>query len=502
MWDPVSVAFLFIEDDVVFNPVVDDAIRGNRSNKTVYFGGSGYFVWVHAEILDNSQSEVFHGQTRNDWNLEEAVRSICSLLNPNQDYIKNPTISTSVLLTAPDIRDLQIKIGTRLPEALDTMLIPLGFNWFIDYDLNKPQIVIFEIGVGPEKELKFQATGNILDLELSNVNQFETTNTIGDSFNEVLALGEFEEAELTIPLYCGFDDPGYAAIAEDYAKDGDQYVGNETVWRLFIANEGGDLDPAIERCGVLPLVPALDTVFSTALPHRRVLGEPLTYLTGDIPRVPSPTIARPQPRPIFLEWSDDAGYTWKPEDPKWTVKLCPDQIGILFDGKEVPGELFAAGDDLRMRITGTVFGDARLQGFAGKQLHSANGRTFRQVLDVPDKFQKRWRQEDGDYASELAAGGHPAAERDDTAEILAYAENLRNKNENAELDCEFRLPGWHVEYEIGDLITKIAGREISLDAAASGAPSNRYVQIVERIFELSKESGPATILVVDRGVSA
>jgi hypothetical protein len=68
------------------------------------------------------------------------------------------------------------------------------------------------------------------------------------------------------------------------------------------------------------------------------------------------------------------------------------------------------------------------------------------------------------------------------------------------MDCEFRLPGWHKEYKIGDLLTKVAGREISLDSAPSSAPLRRYVQIVERRFEMSATGGPSTVLIVDRGV--
>jgi hypothetical protein len=118
----------------------------------------------------------------------------------------------------------------------------------------------------------------------------------------------------------------------------------------------------------------------------------------------------------------------------------------------------------------------------------------------PEKFQSRWRQTLGDYASVFADGTLLADEKDDTEEIQSYAEKLRDQNHYAELDCEFRLPGWHLEYKIGDLITKINGREISLDAAPETAPVTRYVQIVERRFELTASGGPSTVLIVDRGL--
>jgi hypothetical protein len=50
------------------------------------------------------------------------------------------------------------------------------------------------------------------------------------------------------------------------------------------------------------------------------------------------------------------------------------------------------------------------------------------------------------------------------------------------------------------LLTEVDGRELSLNAAPSGSTVNRYVQIVERRFEMS-QSGPETVLIVDRGVS-
>jgi hypothetical protein len=120
------------------------------------------------------------------------------------------------------------------------------------------------------------------------------------------------------------------------------------------------------------------------------------------------------------------------------------------------------------------------------------------VICKPEKFQKRWRKTSGTYASVLTG---PCDERDDWEAIEEFAEQLRDRNHYAEIDCEFRLPGWHLDYKIGDLITKIAGREINLNAAPADAPENRYVQIVERRFEMTPQGGPSTVLIVDRGIA-
>ena len=180
--------------------------------------------------------------------------------------------------------------------------------------------------------------------------------------------------------------------------------------------------------------------------------------------------------------------------------MCPDQIGVYFDGMDIPQELYDAGNNWRLRITGTVAGDSRLTTTANKTANAVNGRVYEQTFVMPTKFVKRWRQTTGTYQSKLNAVGSVADEQNDQYTLDAFAVALRDQNHFAEIDCEFRLPGWTVYYEIGDIITKIAGREISLNAAPVGSTVQRYVQIVERRFEMNKD-GPFTVLIVDRGTA-
>lgn len=490
----------FIEDDVVFNPVVDDRVVFNRSSR-VRFALDG-FLWAHPEMADTTVGETFQEQTRNEWTLRQAVLSAIELLNPNEEFINNPsTTALDVLDDAPPIRNVVIPLGTYLPQALDILLIPHGYNWFVDYEAVTdadpaplPLLTVFKIGAGTEKELNFQAPGATLALASSNVNQFSTDNAIGDSFNEVRAYGEREEAECTFPLYAAWPSADDTISPEDLAKDGSAYSTHRTAWRLFIGNEAGDIDPTAARLGQTPVVPDMEDWFDKAPPHRRVLGEPLTYLVDA-----GAAVGERQRMPHVIEWSDDSGSTWQAAPDEWTIKLCPDQIGILFDGKDIPQELYDAGSAGRLRITGTVFADSRITYLATRQAESANGRDVLQVITRPEKFQKRFRNSSGSYASVLSG---EADTRDDSTEIQDYAEKLRDRNHFAEIDCEFRLPGWHLYYKIGDLLTKIAGREISLNAAPAVAdPTTRYVQIVERRFEMSPSGGPSTVLIVDRGVA-
>lgn len=500
---------LLIEDDIVFNPTIDGKTEFNRSNQQVGFD-SGYFYFTHPEMCDSDNSETYNAQTKNEWTLAQAVDVMLNSLNSSKlfiDYLDFDTID-ALLTAAPKIRDVRIPLGSYLPSVLDTLLIPHGYNWYLDYTTaSKPTIRIFKIGSGTVKTLKMQAPGAVLNLADSNINRVSIDSNIADSFNVVTVLGDFQRREVTIPLY-----PAWTAetdTMEPYrlAHDGPDFEENQTAWRLWIANEAGDLDPTIERLGQFPVVPQfahpLQEVFRTSVPHRRTIEEPLTLITVDPASGSTEDLNRNQRMPILVEYTTDEGppYTWKPVEDGWSVKICPDQIGVYFDGHDIPVELHNAGDKHRLRITGTITGDSRLQVTAIKNtLNSVNGRNFEKVLSMPDKWHDQKRHVGGDFQSRFVVSSYPADERDDEAAALAYAEKIRDQNHFADLSCEFRLPGWHDEYKIGDLLSEIDGRELSLNAAPSTSTVNRYVQIVERRFEMS-QSGPETVLIVDRGVA-
>jgi len=484
-----------IFDDVVFNPIVDGKIKGNRSSVLRSIAGSSEvsYLWIHPECADTATGQTSVGQARSSWTLIEAVKAICELLNTKQ-FCSDPnwTAATSTLTGAPSLHNVTIPIGTRLHEALDLLLIPLGYNWYLDYTTaTTPQITLFKIGSGTTREIYFQAPGSSLNLEYSNTNKLTVDNAIGDAFNKVTIVGDFERAEVTLPLYAAWASSGDTLTAFDLRKDGSEFAEHQTTWRLFIANEAGDIDLTISRLGQTPVMPDLTTVFYKYVPHRRVLEEPLTLASGT---------TQPQRFPQWLEYSVDSGATWKPAEESWSYKLCPDQIGVYFDGMDIPQELYDAGNNWRLRITGTVAGDSRITTTAAKTSNAVNGRVFEQVLAMPEKFVRRWRQTSGTFESKLNTVDSTADEQNDQIAMDTYAEAIRNQNHFAEVDCEFRLPGWHTYYQIGDVITKIAGREISLNAAPVGSTVQRYVQIVERRFEMGPE-GPSTVLIVDRGTA-
>lgn len=526
---------VIVQDDIVFNPLVDGIIRPNRSDQ--YLPGSQAanrtaIYMTHPESLDTTASRTRIGETATYWSLRQAALYLLWTLSWDNnefvraEFIETPTTTDAAVLSdsfisGPQLRDVRIPIGTYLPQALDILLIPLGYNWYVDYDrATKPIIKFFKIGAGTEKEIKLQAVGATLSLADSNCNQFSVDNAIGDSFNQVHILGDYRRKEVTLPLFPYWPKSKDSIDAWTLQKDGEKYRGNETVWRMWIANEGADWNPENDSTGrpggtvSIPYFGTLDSpvtyytngqVFpGVERVHRRIMAEPITsarvatsQLIGD-----TQPAQRPQTLPHVVEYSTDNGATWNFAEPHWSFQVLPDQIGILFDGHEIPMELYEAGSNARLRITGTIASDKRIEYIAPDVTADAvNGRKFRQVLLQPDKFRRIQRQTTGPFASVLIDDHTTADEVDDSTLIEEQAKAIRNQNHFADVSAEFRLPGWHVEYKIGDLITKVAGREISLNAAPAGASVNRYVQIVERRFENSDSGGPSTVLIVDRGVA-
>lgn len=515
-----------VYDDIIFNPIVDGIVRPNRSDQ--YLPGSqaasrDAFYLTHPESLDTTASQTRIGETATYWSVQQAALYLLWTLSWDNgelvraEFIETPTMADAAVLSnsfvaGPQVRDVRIPVGMYLPQALDTLLIPLGYNWYVDYDrATKPIIKFFQIGAGTEKEIKLQAPGATLNLTDSNCNQFSVDNAIGDSVNEIHIMGDFRRKEVTLPLYPYWPKAKDTLDAWTLQRDGDDYAGNETVWRLWIANEGADWDPATDstgRPGGAVSIPYFGTLTSPVTHytngevfpgiervHRRVLEEPLTTSRT------AGSTQREQRLPHVVEYSTDSGSTWKPAEPHWSIQILPDQIGVLFDGHELPMELYEAGGNARLRITGTVASNKRIEYIAGQvSADAVNGRPVRQVLVQPDKFRRMERQATGPFTSVLIADHATSETVDNSTEIEEQAKAIRDQNHFADVTAEFRLPGWHVEYKIGDLVTKVAGREISLNAAPAGASENRYVQIVERRFE-NGDGGPSTVLIVDRGVA-
>jgi len=524
-------------DEIVFNPEIDGSIRGNKSS--LFSSFAHYFI--DPESGESAAALDYLGQTVSEWSLPEALAKICAMCNADEFYIRNPVIDEEADLwtDAPAVKNVVMVTGQYLPYYLDGLLHPLGYNWWVnantatvdtggdDWSYEKPIITIFRKGWSPDapKELNFQPPGESLDLSETNVAEYLVNRKIADAYNCVRTLGDKIRVEGTFPMYPGWTNAEDAFTADELAiSDGTEYSAHKTAHRLWVCNEWAGYNGYRTEGGDYPIgePPLFSQIFAVRMTDRDdspIVAESMSQVRKRIPEPPltyQGSSTEKVRRDILVQYSDDDGTTWIEVSSKiggWAV--LGDQMGIIFTDDKPPEaimEAFAAGT-LQMRMTCTVASDHNLYNAGTDSVHSSDpgsvqGRQRRLTLNRADTF-RHWyvlgktspdaSLDSSPYVSVLADDVAGAEEHDDRTALAEYSDAQLRNIRHAEFDANFTLPGWHTEYKIGDLLSKINGREVGLNQSAD-EEDPRYLQITGIEWELSDEDGPTTKIIVDRGI--
>lgn len=519
--------------DMIFNPMIDGVVRGNRSSSFFTFSHH----WCDPELSESTYAQDYHNQTATEWSLVDALKKICESCNAAQTFILNPVIDETdpIWVDPPPVKDLQMQGGRLLPYYLDELLHPLGYNWWVDpnrqasentdvrLEYPKPIIRIMRKGYGNVKQLYFQPPGEKLRFNQqlfsngSNVNEYRIARNIGNAFTAVRVIGDRIRVEVTVPLYPGWKASADSLDPDSLAMDaGSNYAANKHVHRLWVANEGASwtgmrADPDPYPIGAPPdfsdifaLMKGEGLVETKTLARKRPMEPPLTYIGTETERVR---------RDLFLQYSDDSGATWKEVTGKiggWSV--LGDQIGIIFNGNRPPATLVTAfrNGTLRMRITGTIASDHHLYNVNSDgmtNLPAVQGRLNRMTMEQQDRYRHwfvlgkdhpRAALNDHPYKSALSGDVAGADTHDDRQAIETFATRIIKTMVHANYDGSFSIPGWTMDYEIGDLLSHIVGRQVGLNESAD-ADNPQYMQITGIEWGHSDDGGPVTRLIVDRG---
>lgn len=169
---------------------------------------------------------------------------------------------------------------------------------------------------------------------------------------------------------------------------------------------------------------------------------------------------------------------------KGQKSILEHECGVMFDSPEVPGEALTLKDEndelVRWRITCCVEGDRRVQGRATLRASSPNEQDVVLVLEMPDKFQDAQIVKGSKFSQSSTVVTTSTHARNDTIKILNYAKTIQEIEDCAQLNCSIMIEGMlHPELQIGMLVEKIDGVDVTLDAnAASSGRISRYPQIV------------------------
>lgn len=471
-----------IEEPIEFNPIIDGQIEGNMSSLTE--GALSAHLWIDPESVRTSEAEFWQGASASKWTLQDAVVSVLYACNESESFIKNPTaLELPTGLANVTLENVTFDPHQYLPYYLDGLLHPYGYDWGVYLSVESGATVktirIIERGAGTEKTLKQQPPGETLNLvsvgSYTDTEEWSVMIDIGGAYNKVTVLGGYKQYEATFTLFKGWSDSDDGKPLTDLAIDDDtsQYhTGSAHVGRLWVANEAGDYIGLRVTNEPSPTEPPDWSAYGVKNNRRRRFERPLSFDAG------TGLVERMEP---LLEFTLDAGVTWQPVPPEWSYRVLEDQCGVIFTGNTPPEELYM--QEAKLRITATITGDERLQHTStDTDGNCPNGRDHELVVEMPDSFALRevvtTPAVDGyTEGSKLQANGHPSHAIDDTTKIEAFADATLDREVSGMIDGRYQLIGVRFDYELGDLITKIAGREVSLNRNATGGTTSKYPQI-------------------------
>lgn len=521
----------YIGDQCVFNPPVDGVIFGNMRPTPDPPNADPTFnrpMFVHPESVRTAESANFQdaehanfdpadinsGPWRDEkspanWTLADVVEYLCAECNPSQTLITNPSRSDlddvlDASLTL--VKNLTVQPGLYIHEALDVVLEPYGYSWYIDFTSGNPTITVIEKGgeagvAIPFVPLLFPAVGSTLDVAAANSPDLALEANIGTVVNQVRIFGSYFQLEGTWELFPSWstdDDNSDPLLWMKNDPFGQWKASNRyhRVHRAWTLNEAGDYNnqrPNITQ--PFDFTPLFRQMYGNSFPRiaqrrRRFLptltvqqpagSSPSEYNAGV--NIPAGTHGGCQ-----IQFWDNYESEWvdlRSGQADWEVQILQNECGIEFTGEMPPMELVSLVQDGvgRLRICGTITSDTLVMGFAPRETTSLIPRVIEQTLNMPDDFHARLVVRSGSNASIYAASAtFSAMEANGVAACQQLADLLRDAWDMASISGHAQIEGCdHDQFVLGTKVPIVNGREISMFATA--APSNHAPVIVRRIW--------------------
>jgi hypothetical protein len=487
-WPNTSHTFLLLADPIVFNPEIDGRTRGNMHSRQDILGtvngGPGAFtmrrVFIDPEASRNAQERSVLGGAALEWKLSDAVLYLCQSLNKTQFFIKNPTID-ELVRQVDDARDLvrniEIPFGAYLPEALDALLNPLGYYWFVERSSRTSRnIVIQQRGTGGKVVSLFhQKVGEKLDTNKTSVEALSLTFDADRLANTVYAYGSRQQLEITVELVKAWPEDLDGTRFRDLKRSRHHLNEEETpdivnAYRKWVLNEtGAYINTRTEtryrfhgslqtRAGARtlldsyprprPLLPTLTTevIDGVSAPIGRFSGIEVEYLGPPTPGVENETAEQREAR-------------WQPAG-NWGIEILKSEGGIYISGEDAPVELVLRRSDAALRVTATIEMDFEPVGAANRVGASPQPYVVSEALDLDGQFHLRQLSS----LSKYHGAGRDSTAVDDRAAIQAYAEMLRERFDSVDVSGPVVIEGVdHHEYRVGLRVEGVRGKRRLFD---------------------------------------
>ncbi|QDT84567.1 hypothetical protein [Gimesia chilikensis] len=528
----------WIHADLIFQPIIDDKTVDNKADPFEETENDPPLLWIlDPESTRTDEARGFQECWPARWTLAEAVYYLFQILGTYQ-YEDYPTIGRYYEYPSLDdlrgifdedleLSDVRIPMGSTLADALDILLTPYGYFWYVRSIIGIDEVAkhYFEFakkGAGETVSVYLQRPGDQIDNLFTNLSEFRANYNIGDLANRIIAVSSPIQFEATFELYKGWNDDDDGLDLHQLKKGGDEslYPTKRDVGRKWVLNEARDYDtirPEIDGKAAKELVFNLLDVLTG---HENEDGD--NYKRRRFQECFS---LNPdgESSGIIVEWlnadlADNDNPDGKWEEVEWPYSVLNKECGIYFEGAVPPDELWTLINEdpskARIRVTAMVEGDTRKVSTVTRQESSPNGADVTLFLDLSSRFHYRtthiWNTQDlpaekitrsiiydrDDYKPNVA---------DDSTLLSDFAHQVRDIEDVTLLSCSLYLDGVdHAEYEIGKLIDKVDGRNLDLNGKSPDQSAKRLPQIVgineyfnseqktELLLESFKEERPRT----------
>lgn len=350
------------------------------------------------------------------------------------------------------------------------------------------------------KTLKMQEPNSVLDPGKTNLGSLKLARDTADIANAIIVDTAPTRYEVSVILAPGFTPDSADPPNKDSFRRSKMSDANKDKYRLYIFDECGDghWDVANSTTSTLPgdFGEKLSTDNEWARRYRPARPK---LLTKD-------ARGRLQSAQLWVS-TDYAGKacepwnklgTWQKISSSW--RLLEDRLGIYFDVEDVeeincgsPGSQTKGGmirgitasanpdptvyKKFYLRLDCVIEGDDDCNGIAIRRPSSTTEYTTTRIIDARDHFWKEMKHESSPNYTGSDAKNQVV--RDDTDKAQDYAEAVQRANEYAKFAGTATIPRFTTAYSVGDRISKIDGRNMSLKSnAGEKEEAPRYPAVI------------------------
>jgi len=490
---------------------------------------------------------------RTYWTLAKAVRYILSTANADEDYILNPIMSDltdflkvkvpksddgaidpkdSNTYTLDDVplRDFDAS-NQCWPDVLDKLLRAAGFGFFFSLPMDvggdnpTTEIVIFrqDESTFASQTLLLDVSGSTIDPARSDVASLALARDLNGVVNAWSVETPPRRVEASFVLAPGFTP----AAADATASNRKQFLRSRLAdatstirrkYRWYVADECSDghydLDTSTfvtdSPIDLTPIFPDEDdgtatyvsrfrpgstkllTLDESEHPKKATLHYSQDY-AGDVPSVWDGTGTWTEIHGGWRLLEDRLGIEVTAEDPEaWAVGKGQDAIkGITWQADPPSGKQFF------LLLTTVIDDDIQLAAAVPARPASPTRYERRRRIDAHDHYRKdtvlagSWFNQDAD-AEDIEI-------RDDTEKAKALARQYRTAHEMPRLSGSVVIPYITDQYDLADLVSSIAGRDVSLHTNAGGdkGEGKRYPYVTKIAWDFSGDRQQTTLQLTD-----